>query len=211
MLRFARIHSVLLRAKLPPLSVLVAGVLLAFDRALCTEWTALSGSCSTDGNVVFSPRFPQNYGYKGQCTFQAKLSGATLIETAYENYDEAATPMYDILPVDSVNGVECVCINDEWEADFNVTLDANLSLGYVGGDRTDKQPPWKMELDFVCRSPCVDINRFGDPCAGECENPWLDRDGLYRGLGLFFSLPCRFVPLGKNPLLLLAWSCAVER
>ena len=80
---------------------------------------------------------------------QAKLSGATLIETAYENYDEAATPMYDILPVDSVNGVECVCINDEWEADFNVTLDANLSLGSVFATRCRSSLPANHAVVFA--------------------------------------------------------------
>ena len=102
--------------------------------------------------------------------FKVKLDGRNLISSAFEPYNASVTPKYALTALEPNEPMTCVCINDEWETTLDISINTNLSLGYVGGDKTDKQPPWKLELDFICRSPCQDINRFGQPCVGECEN-----------------------------------------
>lgn len=82
---------------------------------------------------------------------QALISGAELVETSFEEYDETLKPKYTLTPLNGSEEIVCTCINDQWETTFEVNLDANLSIGYVGGDVTNKQPPWLMELDFICR------------------------------------------------------------
>ncbi len=80
----ARVHqqlSLLLRRRCRgrPLSWLAAPVVLGLvllsssPSSGITVWTVRSGNCSTNGAIVYSPKYPENYEYKGECDLTVRV------------------------------------------------------------------------------------------------------------------------------------------